>query len=936
MIALYRSLFFLVCLIGTGSFVCAQTTNEFKVKRENDFSFKNKPTIEKSGEGFNISFEVNSFCDVTIVIEEEGSGKILRHLLSGVLGANAPEPFQKNSKAQKIYFDGKNDAGEYLKNFTSAKARVSLGLSPQFDRTLFDFPKRRFSQDRQIFAPLEEGVLVYDGGENLDFVKLYNHTGEYIKTVYPFPGNKLKEIKGLKWKDSPDGVGQFPVKTNFLQTSFLETGSAFSMEGRLPTNYGWAHYGMNGKSATFLAAKKNMVAFGMAYIARIGLDGTSGGMDFMGPAVGHKTKGKKGEMLVQPASASISPDGKKIYFTGYHYCNYGAASNDIVTSGDWVSHHHVYEMDLNSNEPPKLFLGDPDKSGKDDVLFDMPIYVHVDDSHRIYVCDYMNNRVQVFDQNKKLLKSVKVNYPAYITVLPKSKDIVLITHLIPNREFNKKPPGDTPVLYYNLGKFENMAVGKSFSLPPSYKQGPGGYLYSGSGFGLGFCVTDYSGETMLWISQEKAVENVLTRGKIAASNVKVWKLKGDKFDVVNDFENDIKNDMVDTKPIHHSRVRLQVNPATGDLYTTRTIFGFFGKSFTDLFKINPVSGKISIVPLAYDAEDFCFDNNGFLYLKSTDIISRYNIESGKEVPWDYGVETKASTSSSSDRKVGDVISGIRAPVAAGWHHGGIYVNAKGSLVVSGPYVPEKEGDKQFLPEMYPGRVGASKLNNMIHIYDKYGKFIKSDVVPGLKDNYGVGLDQYNNVYVMSGATRMVGDKKYPNDWTGTIIKFPFEGARLITKGDAPIQLPPANEPKRAYDLEGFWAENAAWFFGGVGFMGKNSSKGVASGTGCACWNSRMAFDYLNRTFAPELERYSVAILDSNGNLITRVGRYSNRDSMGPKSLVPLGGDEVGMIHGAYLGVMSDKALYIADTANDRIVAVKLNYATNEVVGLPEK
>jgi hypothetical protein len=919
-----------VCLVCINGFAYAQTTNEFKVKRENDFNFKVKPTIEKSGEGFNISFEVNSFCDVTIVIEEENTGKILRHLISGVLGSNAPEPLQKNSKTQKVYFDGKNDAGEYLKNFTIVKARVSLGLSPQFERTLFDFPKRRFSQDRQLFAPVEEGVLVYDGGDNLDFVKLYNHTGEYLKTVYPFPGNKIKEIKGLKWKELPEGGGQFPVKTNFLQTSFLETGSAFAMEGKLPTNYGWAHYGMNGKSATFLAAQKNMVAFGMGYIARIGLDGTSGGMDFMGPAVGHKIKGKKGEMLVQPASAAIAPDGKKIYFTGYHYCNYGAASNDIITSGDWASYHHVYEMDLNSNEPPKIFLGEAEKSGKDDAHFDMPIYVYVDDSNRIYVCDYMNNRVQVFDQNKKLLKSVNVNYPAYITVLPKSKEIVLITHLIPNKEFNKKPPGATPILYYNLGKFENMAVGKSIALPASYKQGAGDYLYSGSGFGLGLCATDYSGDTLLWVSQEKAVENVLTRGKIAPSNVKIWKLKGEKFEVVSDFENDVKKDMIDTKPIHHSRIRLQVNPATGDLYTTRTIFGFFGKSFTDLFKINPATGKITIVPIAYDAEDFCFDSNGFLYLKSIDIIARYNIESGKEVPWDYGIETKASTSSSSDRKVGEVISGIKAPVAAGWHHGGIYVNAKGNLIVSGPYIPEKEESNKFLPEMYPGRVGASKLNNMLHIYDKYGKFIKSDVVPGLKDNYGVGLDQYNNIYVMSGATRMLGDKKYPNDWTGTIIKFPFEGAKLITKGDAPVPLPAANEPKRAYDLAGFWAENANWFFGGVGFMGKNT------GTGCACWNSRMAFDYLNRTFAPELERYSVAILDSNGNLITRVGRYSNRDSMGPKSLVPLGGDEVGMIHGAYLGVMTDKFLYISDTANDRIVAVKLNYATNELIGLPAK
>lgn len=931
-----KSFLFVLFFLQISFCLCAQEANEFKVKREKDFNFQTKPSIEKSGEGFYISFEVKSFCDVTIVIEEDGTGKVLRHLISGVLGANAPEPLQKNSKTQKIYFDGKNDAGEYLKNFTAAKVRVSLGLSPMFEKTLFDFPKRRHSIDRQLFAPVEEGVVVYDGGNGIDSIKLYSHTGEYVKMIYPFPADKVKEVKGLKWRDSPDGSGQFPVKTNFLQTSFLETGCNFAMEGRLPTNYGWTHYGMYGKAACFLAANKGMVAFGMGYMGRLNLDGSSGGTEFMGPAVGHQIKGKSGDMLVQPASAAISPDGKKIYFTGYHYCNYGKASNDIVTSGDWSTYHHVYQMDLASNEPPKLFIGDPNKSGKDDNSFNMPIYVYVDESNRVYVCDFMNNRIQVFDENKKLLKSVNINHPAYLTVLPKSKEIVVITHLIPNKEFNAKPPPKTPMLYYNLGKFENMTVGKSIPLPAGYTQHGGDYLYSGSGFGYGFCVTDLSGETKMWISQEKAVENVLTRGKIAASNIRIWKLTGEKFDLLRDFEEELKKDLPNTKPIHYSRARLQVNPATGDLYTTKTIHGFDGKSFDELYKINPTTGKISMVKLTFDAEDFAFDSNGFLYIKSLDIVGRYNIESLKEVPWDYGIETKTATSSSSDRVLGEVISGLKVPTLATWHQGGFFVNVKGNILISGPYTMSKDEINPFVPEMYPGRPGFSKLHNLLYIFDKYGKLIKSDIVPGLKDNYGVGLDQYNNIYVMNGSTRMIGEKKYPNDWTGTVIKFPFSGGKILSKGDTPVPLPVANEPKRPYDLEGLWVENAAWFFGGVGFMGKNSSKGLAAGTGCACWNSRMTFDYLNRTFAPELERYSVAVLDSSGNLITRIGRYGNRDSMGPKSLKPVGGDEVTMVHGAYLSTMTDKFLYIADISNDRLVSVKLNYASNETIAFPEK
>jgi hypothetical protein len=116
-------------------------------------------------------------------------------------------------------------------------------------------------------------------------------------------------------------------------------------------------------------------------------------------------------------------------------------------------------------------------------------------------------------------------------------------------------------------------------------------------------------------------------------------------------------------------------------------------------------------------------------------------------------------------------------------------------------------------------------------------------------------------------------------------------------------------------------------YGGVGWDGKNA------GVGCGCWNARMAFDYFARSFAPETGRYSVAVLDSNGDLILRIGRYGNCDSAGPKSLVPLGGDEVGMVHGAYLATATDRRLFVADPANDRIFSVKLGYHTTGQVAL---
>ena len=38
----------------------------------------------------------------------------MRHLVSGVLGPNAPEPLKKDSLEQRFLWDGKNDLGRYV------------------------------------------------------------------------------------------------------------------------------------------------------------------------------------------------------------------------------------------------------------------------------------------------------------------------------------------------------------------------------------------------------------------------------------------------------------------------------------------------------------------------------------------------------------------------------------------------------------------------------------------------------------------------------------------------------------------------------------------------------------------------------------------------------------------------------------------------------
>ena len=92
-----------------------------------------------------------------------------------------------------------------------------------------------------------------------------------------------------------------------------------------------------------------------------------------------------------------------------------------------------------------------------------------------------------------------------------------------------------------------------------------------------------------------------------------------------------------------------------------------------------------------------------------------------------------------------------------------------------------------------------------------------------------------------------------------------------------------------------------------------------------------------------MDHYSVAVLDSNGNLILRIGQYGIMDDGrpliakgGPKNLRPIGGDEVALFHPAYLATHTDRRLFIADwIGQNRILSVKLAYHTEQQIQLKD-
>jgi len=217
-----RSVHLLAILALTQSVATASDLDELKVKRQEVFEFTEKPIVAREGDKVTVTFVSKAFCDATVAIED-AQGKIVRHLASGVLGDNAPSPFQKKTLKQTVVWDGKNDKGEYVDDKENCTIRVSLGLKPQFEKNLLWEPKRRITWRTLLMRAAPEGVYVFDSRGH-DHLRLFDHQGNYVRTVYPFPAGQLDKVRGLDWVEFPQDGKRLPLALGPMRNTLLTAG----------------------------------------------------------------------------------------------------------------------------------------------------------------------------------------------------------------------------------------------------------------------------------------------------------------------------------------------------------------------------------------------------------------------------------------------------------------------------------------------------------------------------------------------------------------------------------------------------------------------------------------------------------------------------------------------------------------------------------------
>jgi len=929
----------------------ASDLDEFKVKRRGPFEFAQKPAVTRKGDQVTITFTSKGYCDATVAIED-AEGRTIRHLASGVLGKNAPAPFQKNSLKQAVVWDGKDDQGKYVDDKDACVVRVSLGLRPRFERTLFWSPKKRAANPAflayasPIIAPAPEGVYVYEGG-NGDHVRLFDHDGNYVRTVYPFPAGKVAQVKGIKSYKFPQDGKTFPLKWALPQNTLLTS-------GMLKYGGAWPSGGSTGVlAATAMSVRGERIALAHERLNRLATDGSSGGLALSGPMTAFTVQqrdylGHKRPRHVGPRSAALSPDGTWLYLTGYHWPEYWGTGG---TRHRWLN--VVARVRFDGDGPAAPFVGSAQRGqgGTDNASFRTPVGVACDARGRVYVADHTNDRIQVYQPDGTFVRSIKVSKPTRLAFHHRTGELYVFSWKVVNPHLDGNMAARIPATLTRLGSPDKpRMIGKPCPLPLS------GYSPKWSswdrlgGTQYGVALDTWADPPRVWIGGGL--------GGVSKAHVRIYELRNGKLTLKRNFGAEAQKKLVWLAAPYHGRQRLYCNPKNGWVYAGHQHLpsNVHSKSIRDLVGIDPETGVVRVVPLPFDAEDLTFDMQGRAYLRLTRQIVRYDTSrfgmGWREVPFDYGEQFERL--SYHGYRSAPAISAITAwggSYTSG-QFGGIAVSPKGHIAVTfdvrGKLADRKDARDvhaqdahRYAPRVFPGRAVVW----VVHVWDERGNVLYDDALPGMGICSGIHIDKDDALYLMVAAQRLLDGVPYVNDASCTVIKARPGAARVLSSGGVvPLKkLRPSRPPdvrRWRPSLGAAWIEGAEWLYGGVGL---DSHGVVAQWRHCHCEAiARPAFDYFGRSFLPEINRYDVAVADTNGNTILRVGRYGNVDDGmplvkkgGPLNPRSIGGDEVAIMHGNHLAVHTDRRLFISDLANARIVSVKLAYHVTEKIQLKD-
>ncbi|MFH1022628.1 MAG: hypothetical protein V1809_04510 [Planctomycetota bacterium] len=362
--------------------------------------FAQPPSAKASGDKVTISFSVKTSCDAAVWVED-GAGKIVRHIAAGMLGENPPEPFKKGL-GQELEWEGKDDAGQPAP--AGCKVKVGLGLGTKFDKILgWNGQKIGWVQGFDLGPKGEIYVLTTNETYfTSPTVQVFTREGKYLRTIMPYPANLPDEaIAGLGFVSFP-GQGRQPKIHDTLyldlypgyNSDFSTCGNSLTVlpDGRvaLVGPLGWLH--------------------GDGRLLLIGADGSVPKGSYLGPLLSAKSADGRVHLC-------LSPDGKRIYFSGLRQNQKGKEAARPV----------IYRTTWEEKGEPAVFAGEAGQEGSDEKHFNDPRGLAIDPEGRLYVADHFNHRVVALDPEGKFIGAATVEFPDKVAVHPKTGAIYVLT-----------------------------------------------------------------------------------------------------------------------------------------------------------------------------------------------------------------------------------------------------------------------------------------------------------------------------------------------------------------------------------------------------------------------------------------------------------------------------------------------------------------------------
>lgn len=877
--------------------------------------FATAPAVRSVSGGHEITFATKGPTDVAVEIVAADE-TVVRHLAAGVLGANPPAPLAANSFGQTLRWDGKDDQGQAAAGgpFT---VRVRLGLKPTFERLIHWEPQRLLERVNGI-AVDDKGVLyvLFEGQHRhhapaMQYVVAYDRNGKYLRQIMPMPANlKREQIAGVQTAVQPGGRADSwqPVLYRGVVHNFYPYIEQLSLQQMALVG-----------SRLFIAGagldKDNYSYKDRNILLRLPVDG-SVPADFIGPLIGPS---------MAPGSYSVihlaaSPDGKTLYATGLR----GQDHRD----GKGLFHHVVYRgaADLAADQKFEPFYGEMEKPGAEAGQLNDPCGLAVDKDGNLYICDSGNNRLLVLSPDKRVLRNWDVKAPKVVLVHPRNGAVYVVSSL-PGKMTKQITTQPRKLLKYASLKADAPQAEFDFR---------GERIIA---------ALDASGDTpAVWLARAakptyRFAEGSL-KGEVGGAILKIVD-RGDTFESLGDpvsgtpFGPFPRTRPAETAPnikaMEPSYIsvdrRNEIVMAGSAPYLEDHVRGLFdGRTGKPLGTYNG-GEHADVVTRFSNGEEFMDPRGRFLVHQSgIGEIIRLTPDGRKRLPFE---ATGRDTVEPVFRGFEETNAGSKplldeAIVFFSRHQRmrGVTVAPNGDLYVAHHIFASKTSDLA---------VSHVTAGGQIRRYE----FITSDAGGG-----GVRVDRQGNVYTVSGVypanvkdvwplASVLPDKAhvgkgtadFTRQQTGSLVKFGAKGGHIIKDINGPLWLYYEGKPRTDHLAPRVRTDgDVQWLF-----FGAAPCSGLQY---CVCEQARFDLDGHDRLFVPEATRYSVAVLDTQGNFICRFGQYGNMDSRGPGS--PIATPEIPFAWPMCVAA-SDSAAYVGDFLNYRIVKVALKYQTEKSV-----